>query len=58
MPLGVLLLLSFTQFLIDLRFDSTGDIGATGADGGSHDGCCGAEQAAVQTLYDKCRNIL
>ncbi|KAL0039816.1 hypothetical protein WJX77_008750 [Trebouxia sp. C0004] len=35
-----------------------GDIGAIGADGASHDGCYGAEQAAVQTLHGKCCNIL
>ncbi len=58
MLLDVLLLLSFKQFLIHLKFDSTGDIGAIGADGASHDGCYGAEQAAVQTLHGKCRNIL
>ena len=51
-------LLSPTQFLIHLKFDSTGDIGAVGADGAGHDGCYGTEQAAVQTLHDKCCNIL
>lgn len=58
MLLEVLLLLSFKLFLIYLKCDSTGDIGAIGADGARHDGCYGAEQAAVQTLHGKCCNIL
>ncbi len=44
--------------LIHVKFDSTGDTGAIGAHGARHDGCYCAEQAAVQTLHGKCRNIL
>ena len=58
MLLDTLLLLYSTQCLIHLKFDSTGDIGAIGADGASHDGCYGAGPAAVQTLHGKCSNIL